>query len=360
MKIIVYPGSFDPLHNGHLLIARHTKREIGADLVLFLLSPSTVWKKVQTSFNHRANMISAALKDEEGFELSRIEEGNEGKLNYTYLTFMRLRELYPHDELYLLLGEDQAMAFDQWKHPELIAEQAKILVYKRKGSKVSNENFERFDMLEITGPLSSTSSTKVRNFESIDVPSVVLEYIGNNKLYFSGLVAKRMSDERYYHSLSVASLSRLIAIANDVDPLKAFKAGLFHDIGKEVPAAKSLKIMEEHFPKYLNMPLWSHHQFVGAYLMKEEYLEKDKKLIDAVKYHATGHKKMSKLAKVIYAADKIEPSRGFDSSQYIAECVKDINKGFVIVLQANKDYLISKGKDIDNALTNACFKKYLK
>ena len=81
----------------------------------------------------------------------------------------------------------------------------------------------------------------------------VLEYIGNNKLYFSGLVAKRMSDERYYHSLSVASLSRLIAIANDVDPLKAFKAGLFHDIGKEVPAAKSLKIMEEHFPKYLDV-----------------------------------------------------------------------------------------------------------
>ncbi|OQC10168.1 MAG: putative nicotinate-nucleotide adenylyltransferase [Tenericutes bacterium ADurb.Bin087] len=359
MKIIVYPGSFDPIHNGHLLIARHAKRAIGADLVLFLLSPSTVWKKVQTSFNHRANMINAALT-EAWFTLSRIEEGNEGKLNYTYITMICLKEMYPDDELFLLLGEDQAMSFDQWKHPELIVERARILVYKRKGSKVSNENFERFNMLEITGPLSETSSTKVRNFESIDVPSAVLDYIGANKLYFTGLVAKRMSDERYYHSLSVASLSRLIAIANDVDPLKAYKAGLFHDIGKEVPEGKSLEIMNKHFPKYVSMPLWAHHQFVGAYLMKEEYLQKDKALVAAVKYHATGNKKMSKLGKVIYAADKIEPSRGFDSREYIAECIKDIDQGFVIVLQANKDYLTSKGKDIDNPLTNACFKSYLK
>ena len=114
--------------------------------------------------------------------------------------------------------------------------------------------------------------------------------------------------------------------------------------------------MEEHFPKYLNMPLWSHHQFVGAYLMKEEYLEKDKEINRALLSITQQGIRRCQVTKVIYAADKIEPSRGFDSSQYIAECVKDINKGFVIVLQANKDYLISKGKDIDNALTNACFK----
>ncbi len=359
MKIIVYPGSFDPIHNGHLLIARHAKREIGADLVLFLLSPSTVWKKVQTTFNHRANMIEAVL-NEKGFELSRIEEGNEGKLNYTYVSIEALKNQYPDAKLYLLLGEDQAMSFNEWKKPEKIAEQAQILVYRRQGSRVSNENFNHFKMIEITGPLSATSSSKVRNFESIDVPSIVLDYIGANKLYFAGHIAKRMSDERYYHSLSVANLSRLIAIANDVDPLKAYKAGLFHDIGKEVPDAKSYEIMQEHFHKYINMPPWSHHQFIGAYLMNKEYLETDKKLLDAVKYHATGNKKMSKLGKVIYAADKIEPSRGFDSREYIAECVKDIEKGFVIVLAANKKYLENHGKDIDNPLTKACFDRYLK
>lgn len=360
MKIIVYPGSFDPVHNGHLLVAEHAKRALGADLVLFLLSPSTVWKKVKTSFSHRANMIEEALKDKEGYELSRIEEGNEGKLNYTYITFMRLKEIYPEDELYLLLGEDQAADFDKWKHPELLAEYARILLYKRRGSSVSTENFTRFNMLEINGPLSPTSSTKIRNFACIDTPSGVLDYIGKHKLYFCEEVAHGLSEERYLHSLSVANLARLIAIANDVDPLKAYKAGLLHDIGKEVDEKESKEIMGEHFPRYADMPAWSFHQFVGAYLVKTKYDEHNCSIGEAVKFHATGKRRMDKLGKIIYAADKIEPLRGFDSSELIAECVKDINKGFVIVLAANKEYLLSTGKDIYNPLTTECFKYYLK
>ena len=92
MKIIVYPGSFDPLHNGHLLIARHAKAAIGADKVIFLLSPSTVWKKVLTPFKVRATMLRNAF-DDVTYELSTIEQANEGKKNYTYLSLNALKEI---------------------------------------------------------------------------------------------------------------------------------------------------------------------------------------------------------------------------------------------------------------------------
>lgn len=359
MKIIVYPGSFDPLHNGHLLIARHAQAAIGADEVLFLLSPSTVWKKVLTPFSVRAAMLEAALP-REGFSLSRLEEGNEGKKNYTYLTLNKLKAARPHDELYLLLGADQATVFDKWMNPDEIASTATLLVYKRQGSKINRANIERFKMQVIEGPLSNTSSSKIRVMEDLDVPSSVLEAIGKQKLYFASWINKRLSDKRYFHSFEVAKLSRLIALSNGLDGTRAFIAGFLHDIAKEVPEATAYEIMKNHYQKYLTLPKWTYHQFVGEYLAKHEFEIKDKEILRAIKYHATGAKKMKSYGKIVYAADKIEPTRGFDSSDLIAAVVNNLESGFVTVLKANKEYLVSKGLDVDNELTKACFATYLK
>lgn len=360
MKIIIYPGSFDPLHNGHLTIAAFAKKAINADKVLFLLSPSTVWKKVDTPFKHRANMLESGLNGYKGFKISRVEEDNEGKTNFTYLTIEKLKKKYPKDELYLLLGEDQASVFDKWANPDEIASNARILVYKRKGSKLREYVKNRFKMLEIEGPLRNVSSSEVRAFTSLDVPSPVLEYIGQNKIYFASRINKLLSNKRYYHSFEVAKLSRLIAIAHDIDPLKAFKAGFLHDIGKEVPSTKTNRIMEEHYKKYMHLPKWTYHQFVGRFMAETEFFIKDKTILEAIMVHASGAKKMKPLSKIIYAADKIEPTRGYDSSALINAMMVDLDSGFKEVLQANKDFLESQGKEISNPLSVACFKTYLK
>ena len=68
---------------------------------------------------------------------------------------------------------------------------------------------------------------------------------------------------------------------------------------------------------------------------------------------------MCPLAKIIYASDKIEPTRGFDSKDLIDAMLKNVDTGFKIVLQANKDFLENGGKMTDNYLTSNCFKKYL-
>ena len=69
---------------------------------------------------------------------------------------------------------------------------------------------------------------------------------------------------------------------------------------------------------------------------------------------------MSLLEKCIYASDKIEPTRGFDSSDLINAMKVNIEDGFIVVLKANQEYFIVKKVPYDNPLTKECFEFYLK
>ena len=107
------------------------------------------------------------------------------------------------------------------------------------------------------------------------------------------------------------------------------------------------------------MPPFSYHQFVGAYLAKKDFNIDDESILNAIKYHATGNDNMDQTAKIVYAADKIEPGRKFDSTDLINAMLKDVDEGFKIVLKANKEFLETHRGDINNPLTCKCFNKYL-
>lgn len=92
----------------------------------------------------------------------------------------------------------------------------------------------------------------------------------------------------------------------------------------------------------------------------------DEDILKAVRYHCTGAKNMTPMSKIVYACDKIEPLRNFDSSELIKAMLNDYKSGFIEVLKANKEFLLSKAKNeteikaIQNDLTNECFEYYLK
>ena len=117
--------------------------------------------------------------------------------------------------------------------------------------------------------------------------------------------------------------------------------------------------MKEHYKEYLDLPAFAYHQFVGEYIAKNDFGVVDEDILTAIKFHATGNENMGTLAKIIYAADKIEPTRGFDSSDLIRAMMEDVDKGFVTVLKANKEFLQTHRFDINNRLTSSCFKYYL-
>lgn len=169
--------------------------------------------------------------------------------------------------------------------------------------------------------------------------------------------------KRVAHSISVGELAYHIAISNHLDePFLYFLAGLFHDLAKGLDKNQLIEYMENYYKEYIGLPLFSYHQFVGAKLTQEIFNIEDENILDAIMFHCTGKAKMSSMGQIIYAADKIDPLRGYDSSKMIEAMMNDYINGFKYVLSENRAFLIEKsGNDnsIENRLSKACFDYYL-
>ena len=356
MKKILFGGAFDPIHNGHINMAELASNQLDAD-VIFLPSKTAVWKQKGTDTYHKIKMIELSIKDNPRFSIDLFEVNNDKETTYSIETIQYFINKYPNDEFYYLIGADQVNKFHLWKDSDKITKLAKIIFFPRNDIVLDKENIDKYHMQQIVGSLKEVSSTDVRNLKSLDLNKRVIDYIIANDLYFVAKIRSFLKEKRFNHSVSVANLAYEIAKKHNLEHLdKAFIAGLLHDIGKEIDQTP---IMKEHYKQFMDLPKFSYHQFAGEYIAKKEFGIDDKDILEAIKYHATGNENMSTLAKIVYASDKIEPTRGFDSSKLIEAMMLDIDKGFITVLKANKEFLENKGKDINNRLTSKCFDYYL-
>lgn len=209
---------------------------------------------------------------------------------------------------------------------------------------------------------------KITNYKSqpfykhfYKLPYDLIYYLSKNKLDYFKEVSSYLDDKRYNHSLSVANLAYNIALNNRLKrPLKYFLAGILHDIGKNINMELQESIMNKYFKKYINLNKYIYHQFVSYYLIKNKFNIKDKNILNAVLYHTTGNKNMDSLSKIVYLSDKIEPTRGYDSSEMIKQSMSNYKNGFIIVLEDSIKYYNNNNIDYHNKLTDGCIKKYLK
>ncbi len=360
MNRIIFGGAFEPVHNGHINMAENAKKALNGE-VIFVPARISVWKENSAPIEDKIAMLELAIKNKDGFSIEKYEIENGKDVTYSIDTVSFLKEKYPNDKLFLLIGTDQVNEFYRWKEAERISELVKIVYFSRPGYQINQEMVKRFNMQQIPGQEIDISSTNIRKLLDFELPDEVLFYIVEHDLY-EGMVElnKILTPHRLAHSKSVAKLAYEIAVSNKLErPIRYFLAGLFHDIGKDIPIEQQFEITKKHFPEYADLPEFAYHQFAGSILVQEMFKITDQDIVSAIRYHSTGSDDMCLMAKIIYASDKIEPTRGFDSSRYISEMKKDANNGFRIVLQANKDYLGSKHKSVSNLLTYKCFSKYL-
>jgi nicotinate-nucleotide adenylyltransferase len=94
-------------------------------------------------------------------------------------------------------------------------------------------------------------------------------------------------------------------------------------------------------------------------LAKRDFGITDEEVLEAIRYHASAKPDMKPLGKVIYASDKIEPRRGFDSRNLISSCLRDYHQGFIDVLKDNYAYHNQKGLAFNHYLTAEAIKYYL-
>ena len=131
-KIGILGGSFDPIHQGHLNIARSAYREFALDEVWFIPAGHSPNKEEaeMTPAQVRAEMTQAAIKNDASFKLSRIEIESSGT-SYTYKTLQHLKEQFPEDQFFFIMGADSLDYFDKWRHPEIICQNATVLAAVR-------------------------------------------------------------------------------------------------------------------------------------------------------------------------------------------------------------------------------------
>lgn len=361
---VVFGGTFDPVHNGHLRIAKKASEKLNASLI-FVPSKSPRWKSPSESANLRLEMLKIALKDAPyEYEICDFEINSKSEVNYSIDTVKYLKNLHKEDNLYLIIGADQVNKFREWKDAKDLISYARVVYVNRPGIKLDENIIKEFNMLSLDYLESGeVSSSAIRELKSVDLPLDVLKYIEKNRLYYVKKMAEIIPEKRLNHSIEVANLALEVAKVNKLEPLyKYFVAALLHDLGKTYykDDENLFSLMKKLYPEYLDIPNFAYHQFVGEYLAKTNFGIEDPEILDAIKFHCTGKANMSDLGMVVYACDKIEPTRDFDSTWLINACMKDFKEGFLTTLEDNRKYLLGAKKDITNRLTDECFEMYLK
>lgn len=162
-RIGVFGGTFDPVHNTHLDIARTALDYAHLDKVLFVVSASPPHKtgEVAISAEERYLLVDAALRNEPTMQACRLEVEREGP-SYTADTLKELSHQYPDAALFLIIGSDSLVDLPRWYNPRHILETAHLLVVPRPGTpEPIPELLEgHYDILPFK--VSSLSSTEIR------------------------------------------------------------------------------------------------------------------------------------------------------------------------------------------------------
>ncbi|HEX2680406.1 MAG TPA: nicotinate-nucleotide adenylyltransferase [Candidatus Dormibacteraeota bacterium] len=134
MRTGILGGTFDPIHEGHLAAARVAMDCARLDRVLFIPGAQPPHRgPAVASSDQRLEMSRLAIATEPRFEVSDIEVRRGGK-SYTADTVRQLRQLYPSDELFLILGWDAARLFRSWREPDVIRRLVTVVVVTRPGT----------------------------------------------------------------------------------------------------------------------------------------------------------------------------------------------------------------------------------
>lgn len=194
MRIGIFGGSFDPIHIGHAIIAHHIISSGAVDRLWLMVSPMNPLKaglEHQVADTDRLRMVEMVSRHIEHVETSAFEF-TMPRPSYTIDTLNALKEKFPDDEFYLIIGADNWEVFDKWRNHEEILAKYHILVYPRLGHAVSipKDMSDRVSLVD--APIIELSSTQVRQrlVEGLSVryyvPDEVLEHIEHKKLYQSG------------------------------------------------------------------------------------------------------------------------------------------------------------------------------
>ena len=189
IRTAIFGGSFNPIHNGHLRLARKIVEQGLVDELWLMVSPQNPLKQQVGLLDEqiRYELVQLAVKDVEGVEACDFEFHLE-RPSYTWKTLAALQKAYPNREFYLVIGGDNWEIFPRWAHYQEILEKYPLIIYPREGYEVRSEDLPLTAQL-VDAPLFPWSSTQIREAlksgEAVDemLPEAIIPIIRQNKYY---------------------------------------------------------------------------------------------------------------------------------------------------------------------------------
>lgn len=188
-KVIgIFGGSFNPVHNGHIMLAQYLAQHSHLDEVWLTLSPQNPLKISNSLLddNHRLAMLNLAIESYPLLKVCDIEL-EMPRPSYTINTLDELSRRYPDYRFNVVIGGDNWNIIDRWKDYQRIINEYGVVVYPRPGYELSSINYSNVVVVE--APLADISSTEIREAFANGkearhlIPQKVAEYIIKHDLY---------------------------------------------------------------------------------------------------------------------------------------------------------------------------------
>lgn len=377
-RIGIFGGSFNPPHLGHVLAIQEFQKKLELDCVLLIpaaVPPHKQLDSAAATAAQRLEMTRLAVAALPWAQVLDLELQREGK-SYTADTVELLRQRYPTDSLFLLMGTDMFLSFSTWYQVERIVRAVTLAVAHRDTDQPQRLRQCAAELEQRCGarsilvenrflPHSSTAVRAMLTFGCAEpyLAPAVLAYIRALGLYgvgqslrvlpFAALCEASLrlhKSSRVNHALGCSETAQALALRWGADPVAARRAGILHDVTKALNAQEQLHLCEKydivlnHFerqnPKLL-------HAKTGAAVARAVFGETEA-VAQAICWHTTGRANMSLLEKILYLADYIEPNRELPGVQELRHLAQtDLDAALLRGLEMSVAHVNGGGNEVD-------------
>lgn len=358
MKILIYGGSFDPVHKGHYAILKAALKQIRPDKTHIFTAYQSPFKAAPVlPFKLREELARAALGGLDKNIIFDDFENRNKRVTFAWETVKRVKKLYPGAKIYLLVGTDCLNDLPNWKNSAYIFKNAVIAAGKRKGAACSERAF-KYILLDGTFPLVSSSQIRTAILCNGLLPNNILpqtaKAIEDLELYglkIHNWLQKRLRPNRYLHVKMVAQGAAELAKLYGAKAEDMALAAILHDSAKcmnnrelaKYAVKNKLKIsglkdIVKHAPALL-------HADVSADLAKKIFKIKKPEVLNAIKYHTLGRLNMTLEEKILFIADMSSKDRRYSEARKVCqEAQKSLERGLKEALRVKLLFTIGTDK----------------
>ncbi len=342
MRIILYGGSFNPPHLGHVAAAQTVSDLLHPDLFLVVpdaLPPHKELEEGSPSIEERLTLCRLAFRELPNVQISDATLGRKGRC-YSADTVAALREKYPEDQFVFLLGTDMFLCFEDWYRFEYLLSQCALAVLPREDDERSALEQQAEKLRRKYGATVALLPHEPLPMHSHVIRDRLRRRLGSDMLddaVYSEIIRRRLYDaqpelswlrEKAYSYLKPKRIGHVAGCENEAvmlavywgeDPETAAEAAILHDITKKFKPEEQLQICEKYGiindHDELENPQILHAK-TGAALARALFGVSDA-IAEAIRWHCTGKPDMTLLEKIIWLADYIEPNRDFPGVEKI-------------------------------------------